>query len=379
MDHAIGSLRVIGSTIASIGEPPGPGDHIVDLHGDRLLPGLINAHDHLQLNSLPPLGFNKRYGNVRQWIADINQRRGSDPEFEAHVAIAREARLWAGGMKNLLSGVTTVAQHDPLYPTLREPGYPVAVVTRYGWSHSLYIDSPVEVSKAFQATPVDWPWIVHAAEGIDGEAAAEFEILEELGCIQPNTVLVHGVALDPAQQRRLHRAQAALIWCPASNLELFGRTADIDRLFEYGRVALGSDSRLSGSRDLLEELRVAGRLGDFDDADLTALVTEAAARILRLADRGALRVGLRADLLVLPAAVRLSRAVRADVSLVIANGEALYGSADYALCYAPTGRWSRIRVDGEQKMLAWHLAARFSRFNLVEEGLVLTDRIGAAA
>ena len=33
-----------------------------------------------------------------------------------------------------------------------------------------------------------------------------------------------------------------------------------------GRVALGSDSRLSGARDLLSELRVARELGGLDEA-----------------------------------------------------------------------------------------------------------------
>ena len=344
-----------------------------------MLPGLINAHDHLQLNSLPALGFGTRYRNVKEWIGDINRRRQSDPEFEAQVAVAREARLWIGGIKNLLSGVTTVAHHDPLYPTLSEPHYPVAVVTRYGWSHSLYIDSPSRVSESYRATPGDWPWIVHAAEGIDEDAAAEFDSLEHLGCIGPNTVLVHGVALERAQQRRLHRAKAALIWCPASNIDLFGRTADIRNLLDCGRVALGTDSRLSGSRDLLEELRLAGRLGGLDEADLATLVSGGSARLLRLSDRGALRVGLRADLLILPAGARLSRVTRAEVGLVVLNGEALYGEAQYARAYSPTTSWISVEVDGKKKLLAPHIAARLARLDVTEKGLVLPDRIEQAA
>ena len=379
MNDRVGRLRVADSKIASIGLAPLREDHIVDLRGDRLLPGLINAHDHLQLNALPALGFDKHYRNVKEWIGDINHRRQSDPEFEIQAAVAREARLWIGGIKNLLSGVTTVAHHDPLYSTLTEPDYPVAVVRKYGWSHSLYLDAPSKVKEAFRATPSDWPWIIHAAEGIDEEAAAEFDCLERLGCIRPNTVLVHGVALDRAQQRRLQRAKAALIWCPASNMDLFGRTADIQYLLDCGRVALGSDSRLSGSRDLLAELSLAGRLGGLDEPDLATLVTGASARILRLSDRGALRVGLRADLIVLPAAARLSRVARAEVGLVTVNGEARYGDADYARAYSPTVRWTPVEVDGKQKVLAPSVTAGLCRLGVTEQGLLLPDGIEQAA
>ena len=70
-----------------------PGDRVLDLSGARLLPGLINAHDHLQLNSIPQLEPAKLYLNVQEWIADVNLRRRADPEFEAQIAVALERRL----------------------------------------------------------------------------------------------------------------------------------------------------------------------------------------------------------------------------------------------------------------------------------------------
>ena len=97
----VGSLRVVGTRIAALNERPHRGDLVIDLEGDRVLPGLINAHDHLQLNSLPCLGRDKRYAHVRQWIADINRRRQSDAEFESQVKVARRTRLLVGGIKNL--------------------------------------------------------------------------------------------------------------------------------------------------------------------------------------------------------------------------------------------------------------------------------------
>jgi imidazolonepropionase-like amidohydrolase len=110
----MGSLRVVGTRIAALDVDPQPEDLIVDLAGDRLLPGLINAHDHLQLNSLPAHETQGRYRHASDWISEIDSRRRSDPQFAAGVAVPRNDRLLVGGIKNLLSGVTTVAHHDPL-------------------------------------------------------------------------------------------------------------------------------------------------------------------------------------------------------------------------------------------------------------------------
>ncbi|MEA3151634.1 MAG: hypothetical protein QOD56_2573 [Gammaproteobacteria bacterium] len=372
-----GGLRVAGGRIVALGENPQPGDRIVDLEGDRIIPGLINAHDHLQLNSLAPMAA-KPYRHVTEWIADINHRRRSDDAFEAQVRVARDARLMVGGIKNLLSGVTTVAHHDPLYASLNRD-FPIRVVDAYGWSHSLYLDGEQAVRSSYRRTPIEWPWIIHAAEGVDLDASAEFERLDALKCIGPNTLLVHGVALDSGQRTRLLWRGAGLVWCPSSNLRLFGRTADVADLIERRRIALGTDSRLSGARDLLEELRVAAELSGLDERVLEPLVTSGAARLLRLSDRGILRAGALADLVVLPALARLGSAIRTDVRLVLVGGVACYGDGDMARAAAPSADWAEVRVDGRSKALRAGSAASQRELGAVEQGLEFTDATSRAA
>ena len=373
------SLRTEGARIASLGGVPHAADTVVDLQGDRIYPGLINAHDHLQLNSLPEPAPGMRYRNVREWIADVDARRRSDSEFESQVAVARDERLLVGGLKNLLSGVTTVAHHDPFYAFLSNAHFPTGVVRDYGWSHSLHVDGEDEVLSSYRATPSDWPWIIHAAEGVDSSAAEEFERLDGLGCLGPNTLLVHGVALDRLQRVRLDRAGAGLIWCPSSNLRLFGRTADVGELAARGRVALGTDSRLSGARDLLDELRVAAAAVGLDDGTLELLATRDAARLLRLTDRGVLRAGARADILILPASVSLVAAKRSDLRLVLQGGRVRYGDRDLAQRAAPRGEWADIRVDGQAKALDAGIAALLSHARATEPGLEITHVTGRAA
>jgi imidazolonepropionase-like amidohydrolase len=199
-------LRVTGSIIQSIGENPDSGDLVVDLRGDRLLPGLINAHDHLQLNGFRRVKYRDRYSNVSEWIEDIILRRSTDKELTACQAVPVRTRQVHGGLKNIVSGVTTVAHHDPIDPTLLGADFPTRVVERLGWSHSLQIDGQPGVRRSYRDTPADWPWIIHAAEGVDSEAAQEFAKLDALGCIAANTLIVHGLGTDLLQRNRLAAA-----------------------------------------------------------------------------------------------------------------------------------------------------------------------------
>ena len=70
----------------------------------------------------------RQYGNVREWIADINDAHALRPRVPVGDRVARDRRLLHGGVKNLLSGVTTVAHHDPLYAPLSDACYPIRVV-----------------------------------------------------------------------------------------------------------------------------------------------------------------------------------------------------------------------------------------------------------
>lgn len=378
-DGAATSVRVAGARIAALGCAPQRSDLVIDLAGDRLLPGLINAHDHLQLNSFPQLEYRRQYQNVREWIAEINHRVRNDPAFQAVIDDARERCLLHGGVKNLLSGVTTVAHHDPLYATLSEESYPTRVVVQYGWSHSLGIDGEIGVRRSYENTPAHWPWIIHAGEGVDAEAGAELDRLHTLGCLAGNTLLVHGVALDREQRRRLADAQAGLLWCPTSNLRLFGRSADVADLVARGRVALGSDSRLSGARDLLRELRVARELSGLDEASVQSLVTDSSARLLRTPDRGVLRVGALADLLALPRSMALSSADRGDLRMVMVGGRMRYGDSDCAHAIAPASQWLEVTVDGRRKVLDRSLAELLRRADVREPGLVFPESAWRAA
>lgn len=373
------NLRICGARIVAIGARPAPEDLLVELRGDRVLPGLINAHDHLQLNNFPRVKYRDNHRNVREWISDIALRRDTDSSLVAANEVPRESRLWQGALKNLLAGVTTVAHHDPFYDALRSARVPVRVLAEYGWAHSLGVDGDAQVRISHRNTPAHHPWFIHAGEGVDADARAEFARLEALGCVTPNARFIHGVAFGARECARLGRAGAGLIWCPASNLYLFGRTANVSALAAQGRVAIGSDSRLSGSTDLLAELQTARNTGLVPDAEIEALVTTISARLLCLPDRGTLRVGALADLVVLPREMPLWAANRADLRCVMLGGAMACGDpALAAQLMAPEDR-ATVEVDGTRKVLRKDLVEVLRRDGIEEFGVQWRAQAGRAA
>src|SRR6185369_7483539 len=177
-------------------DQPAPGAITVDLDGYTIFPGLINAHDHLELNHYPRSKFRDKYDNAHQWGEDMNARLDSEP-YKSLRAYPLWDKLFIGGLKNLLCGATTVAHHNPPHKALFRVNFPVRVLRKYGWAHSLYLSSDEEIVHSYRSTPKDWPWFIHLAEGTDDEAKGEYRRLKALGCVGHKTVIVHAVDLMP--------------------------------------------------------------------------------------------------------------------------------------------------------------------------------------
>ena len=369
------SLRVAGGRVAGLNGPPEPGDAVIDLEGDFILPGFINAHDHLELNNFPRMKWRERYTNASQWIADFQPRFETDPALVKAMSIPLADRLLLGGIKNLLCGATTVCHHNPLYRYLQR-GFPVRVVRCYRFSHSLLIDGET-AWKSYRKTPLNWPWIIHAAEGTDQAAADEFALLERWGCVGSNTLLVHGVGLDQDAQATLMDRGGGLIWCPTSNDFLLGTSVNISALAHAHRAALGTDSRLSGERDLLAEIKFAATHHGVTADKLLRMVTVDAASLLKLPDAGVLRPGAPADFLVLPGGAEgvpqnILSTDRSGIRLVVLGGRAQIGDADMQPAFAAAGiRYVEARLDARAKVINKTIADKMRLCAAQEPGLEL--------
>jgi cytosine/adenosine deaminase-related metal-dependent hydrolase len=366
-----------------IAAQPSPGDRRIDLRGQLIFPALINAHEHLHVNVVPPLRTDAPFANSYAWM-DACQAHFRDPAVIAARALPKALRLRHGALKNLLAGTTGVVHHDPWHPELDEADFPVTLLRDFGWSYALAgPDFGPPVVASFRATPPDRPWMIHLAEGTDAVAAGELAALDTLGCLAPNTVLVHGTGLREDDVTRTIDAGAAVVWCPGSNRRLLGRTLDPRRLAEAGRLMLGSDARVSGERDLLEALRGVLDRDGLDAQTLLDLVTHDAASLLRWPSRGQLTPGMQADLLIVAdrggePARSLVGVSRAELRAVVRDGVPRIADPDFADWFAAAGiDVIAVTLDGRPKLLDRRLAdpALFA----LEPGLDLAATVAAPA
>jgi cytosine/adenosine deaminase-related metal-dependent hydrolase len=293
------SLEIVGDRItrilsgASLLPASESGRAEIDLSGFLVMPGLINAHDHLQFALFPRLA-DPPYRNYIDWGEDIHKKFSA--LIAKHRRVPKEVRVWWGGIRNLLCGVTTVSHHNLLWPELQRTDFPVRVVQKYGWAHSLALGGDLREARA--ATPKGCPFIVHACEGVDELAGEELWGLDRLGLLDADAVLVHGLAIDQKGVALMRDRRASLIVCPSSNRFLFEKAPDMSLLSKVENVALGNDSPLTAEGDLLDEIRFAMRFCKFSPQMAYRMVTTAPAAILRLYDtEGSIKESGVADLI----------------------------------------------------------------------------------
>jgi cytosine/adenosine deaminase-related metal-dependent hydrolase len=320
---------------------------ILDLTGFLILPGLINAHDHLEFNLFPSLGHGA-YPNAKSWAEDI-YRPDASPVKE-HLALSKRTRLAWGGLKNLLSGVTTVAHHNPFEPTVFDASFPVNVVERFGWAHSL--DFSPDLVERFRTTPEEWPFILHAAEGVDEHARSEISRLDALGVLSERTVLVHAIGLDQPDLHLLRQRHSSLVWCPSSNVSTYGHTVAADVLRSGLRVALGTDSALTAHVDLIDEIAIAERTHELSWQELFEMVTRRSACVLRLTDgQGTIRDGGAADLVVVEdqsqSPAKALRQLRPEMVIVRGKIRLVSPRLREAISDLDDNRWNPISVQGK--------------------------------
>ena len=328
------------------------GDAEVDLEGRFLLPALVNAHDVLDLSTLPPLG-RPPYASLYEWT------RAAEEDLEQlapALAVPLVDRLFLGGLRNLLAGVAAVLHHHPDHRSLGQADFPVRVQRRYGFAHSPGLTAALR--RTYRTSDRRVPWLVRAVEGADPGLRAELDTLAAANVLRQNTVIVHGTALAPEDAPRLAAARASVAWCPESDRRLYGRTAPFAALRDGGvSVGLGSDAPSAGARDALSNLAAARREGVLDDTALLRLATRDSATVARLAP-GGFEDGAPADLLAVDSPDRLLEGDRLAIALLLVRGAVACGEASLL---AQAGRAAvAISLDGGQRALAEPLARRLA-------------------
>jgi hypothetical protein len=370
---------------------PIAGAQVIDLDGYTIFPGLINAHDHLEMNHYPRSKFRERYDNARQWHEDMNSRLNEEP-YKSLRAYPLWDKLFIGGLKNLLCGATTVAHHNPPHKDLWRKDFPVRVLKNYGWSHSFYLSTDEEIVKSYRSTAKDWPWFIHLAEGTDDVAAGEYQRLKKLDCTDLNkTVLIHCVGMRKKGQHFIHLPDdqtvdfiaddvRGVIWCPTTNFYLLGKTLvdnENNSIFPItNALGLGSDSRLTSEGDLLSELKATYEcFGSNSDraAHVINLVFYDAGFILFHKSVEDWMYGQEyADMVIMPTSendpVKLCHSRRADLALVVKGGVPQLGDPELMAKFTDI-KTVDATLDGKPKAIHIDLAKRIHANALKEPGL----------
>lgn len=372
-----GWMAVDDGRIVAVGEAsqPAPVASVRDLGEIALLPGLVNAHTHLELSWLrgrvPPAA------SFIQWIAQLfalrrRPERCEDPAVRAAAAAAaREARdmgtIAVGDVSNSLAAVdalvdsgldglvfhelvgfnerdgrlleqtrdarqaarargvrVSMAPHAP-YSVSRELFLAIRAAVD-GWDPPItsvhLAESPEEVDMLVRGAG-PWPGMLRAVgawrDGWEPPGVGPVEYLDALGVIDARTLVVHAVQLGEAALKRLAARGATVVTCPRSNQWVGVGAPPVQRFYESGvSVAVGTDSLASATDlNLFAELALMRRLAPAVPArELLRSATLVGARALGLdQDLGTLAPGKRA----VAAAVRLAGPV-ADVEEYLVGG-----------------------------------------------------------
>jgi cytosine/adenosine deaminase-related metal-dependent hydrolase len=370
-----GRVAVEASRVAWVGrrgEPGDPGGPVRDLGPGVLLPGLVNAHCHLELSHLAgsvPFG-----GGFVAWVEAVVNARDRFAEDEVRRATAAAVRFLeergtaaVGDVSNTLAHVGTLAASrlDAVVfqellawdPERAAPGLAwaderaraVAAELRPGIDVRLAAHAPHSVSPALFALLAErgGPRAIHLAESaeesaflLDGSGewrsflarrglghvifeppgTSPVAYLEELGVLHPRLVAAHGVHVDARDRGVLARRGVHVVLCPRSNRNLGVGVADAPALLAAGvRVALGTDSLASAETlDVLDDAVLLQReFPALDPAVIVRTATLGGAEALGLGRLGAIAPGRAAALAYAPA-----KAVPADPHAFLLSGEA---------------------------------------------------------
>ncbi|HEU5171749.1 MAG TPA: amidohydrolase family protein [Gemmatimonadales bacterium] len=317
--------------------PRPPGVPVADFPRAALLPGLVNAHTHLELTGLEGQVTDDDFTVWVGRLTALKQRRPLAEYLEA--ARRGVAECWAGGVTTVgdtgdravvLRALTEMGGSGVAYQEVFGPhpdqcetslaGLQAAVAelrrfesarVRLGVSPH----APYTVSGALYRAAARWarseglPLAVHLAEssaeteflrsgtGPFAEAWRRRDIplppggrspvrwLEEHGVLGPDTLCIHAVQVDREDVAHLAAAGAAVAHCPRANRRHGHGDAPLADYLAAGlRVGLGTDSVVSlAPLDLLAEARAARALARLDAGAAVELATLGGARTLGLA------------------------------------------------------------------------------------------------
>ncbi len=305
-----------------------------------IVPGLINAHVHADFSHLisPP--------SFIPWIKKViklrRQHRPSSslPQEEAMVKTGTVAwgnivpYPWEKGKTSYIANTVV-----PFLEVLGDEDAPLPPKGLPLSPHAPYSTSPALLRRIWRERPKELK-AIHLSESYEETAfvqgkpnAIEEEVLplagrrsfhrpkastpiqymEEIGCLDSNTIAIHAVFMTQRDAEILEKRGASVVVCPRSNLYLSGEIAPLPLLVEaHISVALGTDGLGSSPNlNLWEEMRTlwfyAKAQGwSLPPQKILSMATGGGGSILRIRELSSIEIGKEASFLVIEMPAPLS-------------------------------------------------------------------------
>ena len=342
--------------------------------GGTIFPGLIELHNHLSYDALPMWKVPKKFTNRGQWQgnADYASRvsgpmgviaKSSDPHVLAALARYVETKCLLGGVTTSQGISLQIATMDASYHgAMRVVDDPVGAGFPKATTHILDVVAK-KWSSFNKVLGKASCLLLHLSEGLDAPARDAFLSLQNGSqwAITPALAGIHCAALQAADFAVMAQHGGSMVWSPFSNLMLYGGTSDIVAARAAGvPIALGSDWSPTGSKNLLNELKVAHaasaalNLG-LTDRDIVAMATRVPAAIVKWGHQvGSIEAGKRADLTVVGGAggdayAAIIGARETDVVLVLIDGRPVVGTQVLMSALGATGE--TLSVGGQVRIV----------------------------
>jgi imidazolonepropionase-like amidohydrolase len=386
-----GTIFIVGNKIESVGKDVELPAGVQTIETNAFIyPGLIDLHNHITWNFLPPWNAREEFHNRYEWQTrtdycdklknphDAIVSASPSPRPTPKEDLACDANQY-GELKALVGGATSMVdglgsddcvkglvRNLSVYSGFYQPGATENVRNQV---------FPLEVSNEDvqkinqELSDCHHAMVAHLAEGKRNEAssAREFKMFKARGFLREGVSIIHGVSLGPDDFLEMADNHVGLIWSPRSNEKLYGKdeTTDVGVAKASGvKIALAPDWSPTGSDGLLEELRYAAAWNArqqqpvFTDAELVQMVTIRPAELAKVDDKiGILRRHHFADLLIVRSQETdgyraLLNANLADVRLIIIDGKPVYGDDDLMHSLAPGAQFETISFCKTNKLLS---------------------------
>ncbi|MBS1151204.1 MAG: Metal dependent amidohydrolase [Myxococcaceae bacterium] len=354
-----------------------------------LSPGLINTHDHMTFGRVPYVptaaAADERYEHRHDW-------RVGGAGHDNHTKISAQSGITAANLRwsevrQIMSGTTSVitaAQFSTagnggmmrnLDSTGGQEGLGEGAVNSQTFPLGDTSGTELTTGCAYPGidTPADIPtaaaYLPHVSEGIEASATNEFRCVSAAtgggqDLLGPRTSIVHGIGVKASDIGLLALKRSGLIWSPRSNVSLYGDTASVPTYVRMGvNVALGMDWVISGSMNMLRELKCAASLNEvrfnrlLSDEQLWRMATSAAADVTQVGEKlGRIQVGKVADLAIYrQQGTKTHRSVidadPADVVMTMRGGKVLYGDAPIVTAFDTASMCETLDVCGVLKSI----------------------------